>query len=245
MAAEITEDAVLGGRLRLRQPKRGHRVGHDAMLLAAATPGRAGEHAIDLGAGVGGAGLALAHRVEGLRLTLIEIDPTLAVLARENVELNGLAERVAVTTGDVADLNLEDADRILMNPPFNNPARAQSSPDLAKRRAHMAADDTLEVWTGAAARLLRPGGTLTMIWRADGLVDVETALRAAFGHVLILPVFPRDGAEAIRVLVRAERGAVQAREVLPGLVLADPAGRPTSAAEAILREGKTLPLATI
>ena len=61
-----SEDAVLGGRLRLRQPLKGHRVGHDAILLAAATGGRSGEHAADLGAGVGAAGLALAARVGGL-----------------------------------------------------------------------------------------------------------------------------------------------------------------------------------
>ena len=49
----------------LRQPPSGHRVGHDAILLAAATGGDAGEHAVDLGAGVGAAGLALARRVPG------------------------------------------------------------------------------------------------------------------------------------------------------------------------------------
>ena len=74
---DTSEDAVLGGRLRLRQPKRGHRVGHDAILLAAGVGARAGEQAADLGAGVGGAGLALAVRVEGLNVTLVEIDPQL------------------------------------------------------------------------------------------------------------------------------------------------------------------------
>ena len=64
---ETSLDAVLGGRLKLRQPLKGHRVGHDAILLAAATGGRAGEHAVEFGAGVGAAGLALAARVHGLR----------------------------------------------------------------------------------------------------------------------------------------------------------------------------------
>src|SRR5215831_14784539 len=77
----LTDDAALGGRLRLRQPARGHRFGHDAILLAAATPAAAGEVAIDLGAGVGAAGLALAQRVAGLAVRLVEIDPALAALA--------------------------------------------------------------------------------------------------------------------------------------------------------------------
>ena len=79
---DATEDAVLGGRLILRQPRRGHRVGHDAILLAAAVSALAGDQAVDLGAGVGAAGLALARRVEGLAVTLVEIDPALAALCR-------------------------------------------------------------------------------------------------------------------------------------------------------------------
>src|ERR1700680_19693 len=73
--ADTTQAAGLGGRLTLRQPRHGHRVGHDAILLAAATRARPGERAVDLFAGVGAAGLALALRVPGLDLTLVEIDP--------------------------------------------------------------------------------------------------------------------------------------------------------------------------
>src|SRR5262245_39508973 len=93
-AHDLTEDAVLGGRLRLMQPRRGHRVGHDAILLAAAGPARAGEHAVDLGAGIGAAGLALAARADGVTVTLVEIDAELAALAVANAERNGLTARV-------------------------------------------------------------------------------------------------------------------------------------------------------
>ena len=101
-SAGVSEDAVLGGSLTLRQPLRGHRVGHDAILLAAATAAGAGEHAVDLGAGVGAAGLALARRVAGLAVTLVEIEPALAALARENAARNGFAERVRAVCLDVA-----------------------------------------------------------------------------------------------------------------------------------------------
>src|SRR6476659_4843518 len=96
-AEDFTDDAVLGGRLVLRQPRRGHRVGHDAILLAAATGGSRGGHAIELGAGLGAAGLALAQRVPGLGMTLIELDPALAALAKHNAGHNGFADRVRVT----------------------------------------------------------------------------------------------------------------------------------------------------
>ncbi len=95
MPAEVTEDAVLGGKLRLKQPTGGHRFGHDAILLAAACPARAGERVVDLGAGVGAAGLALALRVAGTNVVLVEIDAALAALAAENAQLNALAARVS------------------------------------------------------------------------------------------------------------------------------------------------------
>ena len=100
--AETTQDAVLGGRLALRQPRHGHRVGHDAILLAAATQARPGERAVDLFAGVGAAGLALALRVPRLDVTLVEIDPALVTLARDNIARNDLSDRARAVVLDVA-----------------------------------------------------------------------------------------------------------------------------------------------
>src|SRR5262249_52949707 len=93
-AEQLTDDAALGGHLRLLQPRRGHRFGHDAILLAAATPARSGDRVADLGAGVGAAGLALACRVPSARITLVEIDAHLAALAQENATRNGYGAAV-------------------------------------------------------------------------------------------------------------------------------------------------------
>src|SRR5580765_4910590 len=120
---ECTEDAFLGGRLRLRQPKSGHRAGHDAMLLAAATSARPGGRVVDFGAGVGAAGLALARRVAGIDLALVEIDATLADLARHNAAANAIAADVIVLDVEqgaeafaAARLAPDSADVVLMNP---------------------------------------------------------------------------------------------------------------------------------
>ncbi len=253
MAAETTEDAVLGGRLRLRQPRRGHRVGHDAMLLAAATAGRAGEHVVELGAGVGAAGLALAARVPGLAVTLAEIDPQLCALAAANAQANGLDDRVKVLVLDVAcvkafdaaELNPGTVDRVLMNPPFNDPARQKISPDPDRRLAHAAAPDALSAWVGSAARLLAANGVVTLIWRADGLADVLRALEPAFGAVTVLPIHSKAGEPAIRILVRATKASGAPLALLPGLVLNDRSGRPTAQAESVLRAGAVLPLGQV
>jgi tRNA1(Val) A37 N6-methylase TrmN6 len=251
VAADTTEDAVLGGRLVLRQPRRGHRFGHDAILLAAATGAEAGEHAVDCGAGVGAAGLALAARVPGLAVTLVEIDPALAALAADNIRHNRLDDRVRAVALDAtagarafaaAALPAGSAARVLMNPPFNDRAIHNLSPDAGRRLAHVSAAG-IAPWLRSAGRLLGARGTLTLIWRADGLADLLRALAPGFGAVAVQPVHPRPDASAVRVLVRAVKASRAPLTLLPALMLADADGRPTAAAEAVLRQGATLPLA--
>ena len=251
-----TDDAVLGGRLRLIQKKRGHRVGHDAILLASATDAQSGDRVVEFGAGVGAAGLALAVRCPGVTVTLLEIDPELSDIAAQNIVRNGLEQRTRAVTLDVtasADdfaaqgIGPGSADHVLMNPPFNNPARQNISPDPARRAAHAAGDGILASWTTAAAWVLHSAGTLTLIWRADGLDEVLAALSAHalgahFGGIVVLPVHGRAGAPAIRVVVQARKGSRAPLALLPGLNLTDEAGRPTAEAEAVLRGAEGLPL---
>jgi len=247
-ALDTSDDAVLGGRLWLRQPLRGHRVGHDAILLAAVTEGSAGEHAVDFGAGVGAAGLALALRVPSLKVTLVEIDPDLSALAADNARRNGLNDRVDVRTLDVEDtqalaaagLTPGSVDRVLMNPPFHDAQRQNLSPDPRRRLAHAAPPGLLTRWVAGAAWLLKPHGVLTLIWRADGLTDVQSALAPEFGGVAVLPVYPRPDAPAIRVLVRAIKSGSGRPMTYPSLILNDAQGKPSAAAEAVLRGAGTL-----
>lgn len=248
----ITEDSFLGGRLRLRQPVSGHRAGHDAILLAAATAARPGDRVVDLGAGVGAAGLAVAKRVEGIELRLVEIVPELAGLATANAAFNGITAdtlRLDVAADAAAfvgfDLGPDSVDVVLMNPPFNDPVRQQASPDTDRRLAHEATATTLETWTHAARRILKPGGVLTLIWRAEGLADVLACLGRGFGGVVVQPVHGKDGASAIRVLARAIKGGRAPLRIYPGLMLNDSAGVPTPEANALLTGEAALPLATL
>ncbi len=127
-----------------------------------------------------------------------------------------------------------------MNPPFNAPQNP--SPDRGRRLAHAASHDTLRYGSRTAARLLRAVGAVTLIWRADGLAEVLAALAPDFGAIAVLPIHPKPGAPAIRVLVRAIKERSGAAALLPGFVLADADGKPTAQAEAVLRDGAALPL---
>jgi tRNA1(Val) A37 N6-methylase TrmN6 len=249
-ASQFTEDAFLGGRLRLRQPKSGHRAGHDAMLLAAATPARPGDRVVDLGAGVGAAGLALARRVAGLELVLVEIDSALAGLARGNAAANAISADVIVldVTSDAgafaaAGLAPDSVDVVLMNPPFNDPARHRASPDKARVSAHVASAATLESWIHASGRMLKSGGSLSLIWRADGLAEVLAALDRGFGSLKILPVHGEAATPAIRVLIGAVKGGKAPVQIHAALVLNDESALPNKQVQEILAGKGVLPLA--
>ena len=247
---DLTEDAFLGGHLRLRQKPSGHRAGHDAILLAAATQAQAGDRVVDLGAGVGTAGLALARRVAGIRLALVEIDPELAALARDNAAANAIPAETIVL--DVTSephvfaahgLGPDSVDAVLTNPPFNDAARHRGSPDPARHVAHVAGEQTLQAWVHAARRILRSHGALTLIWRADGLAEVLAALSRGFGSLSILPIHGEAGRPAIRILVRAVKGGRAPTQLLPGLMLNEETGVPKKEVKEILEGRAVLPLA--
>ncbi|MFG1417818.1 methyltransferase [Xanthobacter sp. V0B-10] len=244
----LTTDAILGGRVSLAQPARGHRVGHDAVLLAALAP-EGCRAMVDLGAGVGGAGLAFLARMPQARGTLVEIDPDLAALAQRNAETNGLSCRCRAVAADVLTLGRPSgpaepaagaADLVLMNPPFNAAQAHQPSPHDGRARAHVAEEGLLRAWVTAAYRCLAPGGVLCAILRPEDIAALLEALSGRFGAADLLPVHPRPDAPAVRLLARAVKGRRTPPRLLPGLVLADGAGTATAAAQAVLRDAAPL-----
>jgi tRNA1(Val) A37 N6-methylase TrmN6 len=175
----------------------------------------------------------------------VERDPAAAALARENVELNGLGERVEVAEADVAarfsSLGLAHFDAAMANPPFFDDPGALRSP-AAERRAAWMADDGLAAWTGFLSKAVREGGTITVVHRADRLADLLALLQAKAGSFQVRPVHPFADEPAKRVLVRAVKTGKAPLKLLPPLILHDRAGgKHTSEAEAILRGEADLP----
>jgi len=235
----ITENAVLGGRVRLLQPERGYRAGADAALLAAACDASPGARVIEAGCGVGAALLAAAVRRPQARFTGLERDPAAAALARRNIALNALAERVEVLDGEVAAgfraLGRAPFDAALANPPFFDDPAALRAPAPERQGAWMA-DDGLAAWTGFLLKAVREGGCVTLIHRADRLGEILALLAPKAGSVQIRPVHPFADAPAKRVVVRAVKTGKAPLRLLPPLVLhARDGAKHTPEAEAILR----------
>lgn len=247
----VTEDAFLGGRLRLRQPAAGYRAAIDPVLLAAAVPAAAGDRVADLGCGVATAGLCLLARVPGVAVVGLELQAPLAALAAENAVLNGCADRLQVMVGDVAELPADVAsggfasggfDHVMLNPPYLE-ASAVRAPALELQRiATVEGAATLETWLACALALLRPRGSVTAIHRADRSDRLLALLSAGCGDLALFPLWPRQGGNAKRVLVQARKGTGGPLRLLPGLVLHDAAGGYTTAAEAVLRDAAGLRL---
>ncbi|HJV40856.1 tRNA1(Val) (adenine(37)-N6)-methyltransferase [Caulobacter sp.] len=236
---QVTEDRVLGGRVRLRQKADGYRAGMDAALLAAACDAMPGQRVLEPGCGVGGALLAAATRRPEAMFQGVERDSVAAALADENAALNGLSDRVAIVEGDVEAgfraLSLPVFDAVMANPPFFDDPAALRAPSPAKSGAWMA-DGGLKAWTGFCLKAVREGGTITLIHRADRLADILALLAPKAGSFRIRPIAPFADAPAKRVIVRAVKTGKAPLVLLPPLVLHDREGGKHSAqAEAILR----------
>jgi tRNA1(Val) A37 N6-methylase TrmN6 len=244
-----TVDSLLDGRIEIEQPRRGwHRAGLDALFLAAAVPAHAKGLVVDLGAGVGTAGMAAAARVPGIEVLLAERDPHALDLARGNLERPanaGFAGRCRVVAVDiagpmkareVAGLGREVASHVLMNPPYFAPRSVRASPSPGRAEAHVLEGGGIEDWARAACAVLEPRGRLTMIFKGDGLAEVLAALTDRVGEVAIFPLFPRAGIAAHRLIVTGVKGSRAAPRILPGMVLhPGGSGRYLPEAEAILR----------
>ncbi len=242
--AGVTEDGILGNRIRLRQPRDGERAAIDPVFLASAVPASTGDTVIDVGSGSGVASLCLAERGQGFGIAALEIQPDLVELARENAALNGYGDRITVYPGDLMQARYSfptgSFDHVMTNPPYFEPGESSPSPNEARRMAHVQNGGGLADWIEACLGLVRDGGTLTVIHRAERLGALLGALEPLAGEASIFPLWPGSAKPARRVIVRARKG-IRAPSVLhPGLVLHGPDGGYTVEAEQILRHAQPL-----
>ena len=231
-------DTFLDGKVSVRQTGAGFRSGLDAVMLAAAVPADAGQSALELGAGTGTASLCLAARIPGLAIAGVERDESLAALARENAAAN--CSGCTFVTADIFALPphlKREFDQVFCNPPFHGDG--QVSPDAARAAALMD-EGKMGGWLSLGLQRTVSGGYFTAILRADRLNEALAAMPDK--GLCVFPLWPRQGAQAKRVILQARKGSRAAFSLLPGLILHRDDGSWTSEADAVLRRGSALAL---
>jgi len=243
-AAPLTEDGLLGGRVRLRQPAEGYRAAIDPVFLAAAVPAGPQDMVLDMGCGAGAASLCLAARVAGCRIAGFDQQRDLVRLAGDNIQLNGLTARLSAMQGDLLNppprLAPGSFDHVMANPPFLEAAAATAPADPGAAAARLEGKADLAAWIRVALLMARAKGSITIIHRADRIETVLAPLAGKAGEIAIFPLWPGAGKPAKRVIIRARTQVATPTRLLPGLVLHEADGRFTAAAEAVLRDAAAL-----
>ncbi len=243
---DVSVDDFLGGKLRLIQPLDGYRVSMDTILLAATIPAKAGETVLEPGMGSGGAALSLAHRVAGVQVTGLELQPVMADLGRRNIALNAMQDQVNVFEGDLTEPHPEikdgSFDHVMANPPYLTPGRGMRPPSKTKGLSHMMSSATLKDWLNFCIDKARYKGTITIIHRTDMLQDVIARLHKRVGELTLLPLWPRAGVPAKRFILQGRKGMHGGMTVLNGLEMHGEKERYTKQAEKILRDGGAIDL---
>lgn len=233
---------VLDHRVRLFQPANGFRTSLDSVMLAAACPAQEGETLLDLGCGVGGAGFCVLTRVPGVHLTGVDIQPDHVDLAVQNIALNNMEGRAAFITDDIRSLDVKEFDHVICNPPYLDAGTHTPSPSAPKATALYHADEDISVkdWVDAGFRNLKNGGSFTIIHRADHTDKIIQSFGKKFGAVEVIPLWPRTGETAKRVIIRALKNRKTPAKIHAGLVLHNIDGSYTEAADKILRGGEAI-----
>ncbi|MDX7949633.1 methyltransferase [Lichenihabitans sp. Uapishka_5] len=240
MSDDVADHGFLDNRLVLREPKRGHRSGTDALLLAAFARPQAGAHVLDAGAGAGAVALAVLSQSDAVTAILLEGNPAMAALAAHNVVANGFAPRAQVLEADLFDkaacrIGLgQPVDVVLSNPPFFQAETVRVSHHPQRAASHVLDGRGHHDWFRRLFSLARPGGRILAIHRPEALRDfLEVAANRA--AVTLRFIHARSGEPATRVLLEAKLGSKAPMVVLPSLALHGPDGHFTREAENLHR----------
>jgi tRNA1(Val) A37 N6-methylase TrmN6 len=242
----LTEDAFLGGRLRILQPEKGYRAGIDAVFLAASIPVAAGETVFEAGIGAGAAALCLISRIPAVHVTGIEVAARYSMMCEENAKRNGFGQLLKVIHADVKDAMRRDLASMpqhgtfahaYANPPYFEDGKVTASPSLLKAQAHSFGPGDLDLWIKVMHAMVGLRGTVTLIHRAESLGKILESMEERFGDIRVAPLYAREGTAASRVIVQGVKGSKAPMQLLPGLILHGDGSDFTPDADAVLREG--------
>ena len=221
---EVSRDTLFEGRLSCLQHTAGYRFSIDAVLAAHfKTPGK-GAAILDLGSGCGIISLIVMHRWrERIKeIAALEVQPQLVDLTRRNFMENGFSDTCRVVEGNLTGIlqhfSPESFSLVICNPPFyrEDSGRTNIDPESLYARHQILAD--LSEIVGAAAAVLRTGGTAVFVYPAEGLGEMVSELSRARLELKSLQCvysYPTPAGPARLVLLSAMKNTGRGVQVLP------------------------------
>lgn len=222
---------LLDGKVVLHQEfGNAHRAGLDAVMLAASVPDCA-RHVVDLGAGVGSAGLCAAARLPDLRVTLVENNPQVIEFARKTIEDQAnrtIAQRITLLEADInlrgekrikAGLSANMVDYVIMNPPYWDEGKVRPPENEARLSAYILGEEGLVPWMRTASAILKSNGGLSVIFPAERLDVLLDAMKGRFGGLCVYPLYKGEREAASRVIVTSVKASRAPMKIWPGLIL--------------------------
>ncbi|MFZ5573489.1 MAG: tRNA1(Val) (adenine(37)-N6)-methyltransferase [Thermodesulfobacteriota bacterium] len=224
MPSAHATDTFFNGKLTVRQDRDGYRFSIDAILLAGHITPRPGDRIVDLGTGCGILPLILAYRFPQIRIVGLEIQPALAVVARDNVLENRLSDRIEIRCADMRKITAMDfprpVDMVITNPPYRKSESGRINPDRQRAVARHEIEVTLEDVVDAAVRILRTSGKFIAVYPALRAAELIHAMRASgIEPKKLRTVHSRNGDDAKLVLVEGRKGAGAGLTVSPPLFI--------------------------
>ncbi len=239
---------VLNKTLALYQAPDGFRTSMDSVMLGAACPAKAEQSLLDLGCGVGSAGLCALKREKSIHLTGIDIQASHIDTATKNANINNMSDRAEFICSNIKELNLGNKfNHVICNPPYMKSGAHISSPSKSKALAmgHIEENIDIKDWIACAHRHIKGQGSLTIIHDAGQIDNIIHALygkngNKKFGAIEIIPIFPRKNTPAKRIIIRAYKHKKSPATIHQGIIMHKENGDYTNEADNILRYAKSL-----
>ncbi len=211
--------------------------GTDSFLLGSFPRLKRGETVCDLGGGTGLLGLLLLAREPSLRVTEVELQSQACALCRRNAALNSLENSLECIEADLRRLPMlrpGSFDLVVANPPYFTTASGAQAESAARRTARSEVTCTLEDILASAARLLRWGGRLALVFRTERMAELMAEARRYGLEPKRLRIVQNTISSAPSLfLLECRRGGHTGLQVEPPLLLQGVDGKPTAELDAI------------
>ncbi len=237
---KTTFDEILNGKLKIFQPKKGYRVGTDAIILAASINPKKGD-LLDLGSGVGAISLAVLCSTKNVKIFAVEKDQLSFELLKENIKINGFDNYIVPLFNDIRKLPNELKgcfDYVFSNPPFH---KKNKNISFYNRKNLGYYDDNISLskWIEIAVWACRIKGRITLIVRTDRADEVIVTLKKMkVGEIILFPIYSFLGDKAVRVIITGRLGVDGGMAILNGFTLYNENGTLTDAAQRVMNGAK-------